>query len=123
MGKSWCDRIIFEYFQLAQAASKRLQTKPGLTSVINPYYISPMYFWNQLQLVVGSEEDVHIRREVIALYVYALRDSTACQCQYISGSKGSSRNDEIKQRASQAAHILFIMLSPSSGKWSLDYVS
>ncbi|XP_052702548.1 uncharacterized protein LOC128179091 [Crassostrea angulata] len=88
MGKSLCDRIIFELFQRAQAASKRLQTKPGLTSEINPYYISPIYFWNQLQLAVGSEEDVHIRREVIALYVYALRDSTAYQCQYISGSKG-----------------------------------
>lgn len=29
MGKSLCDRIIFELFQRAQAASKRLQTKPG----------------------------------------------------------------------------------------------
>lgn len=60
----------------------------GLTSgKNNPFYVNPKYFWDQLQLVIDTEEDVHIRREVIELYVYALFDSSK-SCDYMSGSKG-----------------------------------
>ena len=37
-------------------------------------------------MVIGTEEDVHIRREVITLYMYALCVSNSCD--YMSGSKG-----------------------------------
>lgn len=61
--------------------------KKGRTSKrCKQFYINPKIFWDQLQLVIGSEEDVHIRREVIELYVYALRGSTSWE--YMSGSKG-----------------------------------
>nr|XP_034325530.1 uncharacterized protein LOC109617696 [Crassostrea gigas] len=86
MGKSLCDPIIFELYQWAWTAFKRPQTRPGRNSKrCNPFYINPKNFWDQLQLVIGTEEDVHIRREVIALYVYALRSTS---CEYMTGSKG-----------------------------------
>uniref|UniRef100_A0A8W8I4C1 Mab-21-like HhH/H2TH-like domain-containing protein n=1 Tax=Magallana gigas TaxID=29159 RepID=A0A8W8I4C1_MAGGI len=87
MGKSVYDGIIFFLFQQARRTSKRPQTMPGLNSrKYDPFYINPKYFWEQLQLVIGTEEDVHIRREVITLYMYALCGSNSCD--YMSGSKG-----------------------------------
>uniref|UniRef100_A0A8W8I376 Mab-21-like HhH/H2TH-like domain-containing protein n=2 Tax=Magallana gigas TaxID=29159 RepID=A0A8W8I376_MAGGI len=59
----------------------------GLSSErYNPLYINPKKCWDQLQLVIGTEEDVHIRREVNALYVYAFC-LPSCR-EYLSGSKG-----------------------------------
>lgn len=49
--------------------------------------LSPNHFWKQLQLVIGTEEDVHIRREVNDIYMYAL-NSSYHTCEYMSGSKG-----------------------------------
>lgn len=57
------------------------------TGKYNSFYVSPKRFWDQIQLVIGTEKDVHIRREVIALYMYALCDSSK-SCDYMSGSKG-----------------------------------
>nr|XP_034326962.1 uncharacterized protein LOC109620908 isoform X2 [Crassostrea gigas] len=87
MEKVEFDQLSFELFQWARMAYKRKQTIPGLTSgEYNSFYINPKYFWDQLQLVIGTEEDVHVRREVIALYMYALCGSNSCD--YMSGSKG-----------------------------------
>lgn len=84
MGKGVVDQIFFELFQRDRTAFKRI---PGLTSgKYNPLYINPKYFWDQLQFVIGTKEDVQIRREVIELYVNAYRLSTCSE--YISGSKG-----------------------------------
>lgn len=49
--------------------------------------LSPHHFWKQLQLVIGTKEDVHIRREVNDIYMYALNSSHHI-CEYMSGSKG-----------------------------------
>ncbi|XP_065944800.1 uncharacterized protein [Magallana gigas] len=87
MEKAVYNGIIFSLFQQARMTSKRLQTMPGLNSrKYDPFYINPKYFWEQLQMVIGTEEDVHIRREVITLYMYALCGSNSCD--YMSGSKG-----------------------------------
>eukprot|EP00105_Crassostrea_gigas_P035705 XP_019919853.1 PREDICTED: uncharacterized protein LOC109617696 [Crassostrea gigas] len=82
MGKSLGDSMIFELYQWARTAFKRPQTRPGR----NSERCNPKNFWDQLQSVIGTEEDIQIRREVIALYVYANRSSTYCE--YMSGSKG-----------------------------------
>lgn len=44
-------------------------------------------FWEQLNLAVGTEEDVKIRREVNELYVYALGESQRYR-EYLGGSQG-----------------------------------
>lgn len=46
---------------------------------------SPEHFWERLQLAVGTEEDVHIRREVNAIYMNSLCASQSCD--YMSGTK------------------------------------
>lgn len=49
-------------------------------------YRNPDLLWKPLQFVVGTEEDVQIRREVVALYMHTLCDDNTCD--YTSGSKG-----------------------------------
>lgn len=46
---------------------------------------SPEHFWERLQLAVGTEEDVHIRREVSAVYMYSLCAFQSCD--YCLGAK------------------------------------
>lgn len=43
---------------------------------------NPNYFWKQLQLVIGTNEDVQIRREVNEMYMYALNVSHQT-CEYM----------------------------------------
>lgn len=44
-------------------------------------------FWSQLLVLIGTEEDVQIRRDVNDIYTYALCDNQKT-CDYMSGSKG-----------------------------------
>lgn len=44
-------------------------------------------FWSQLLVLIGTEENVQIRRDVNDIYTYALCDNTKT-CDYMSGSKG-----------------------------------
>lgn len=52
--------------------------KGFISGQYNPFYINPKDFWDQQQLAIGTEEDVHIRREVIALYMNALCGLNSC---------------------------------------------
>lgn len=48
---------------------------------------NPNDFWKKLQFVIGTKEDVQIRRDVNEIYMYALNSSHQTH-EYMSGSKG-----------------------------------
>lgn len=48
---------------------------------------NPNHFWKKLQFVIGTKEDVQIRRDVNEIYMYALNSSHQTH-DYMSGSKG-----------------------------------
>lgn len=57
------------------------------TKKFNIHCKTPEQFWSQLLVLIGTEEDVQIRRDVNDIYTYALCDDTKT-CDYMSGSKG-----------------------------------
>lgn len=74
---------------------------------------NPNLFWNKLQLVIGTNEDVQIRREVNEMYMYALNVSHQT-CEYMSGSKGEGFLFSWSDIDVMASRILFTISMESS---------
>lgn len=74
---------------------------------------NPNLFWKKLQLVIGTNEDVQIRREVNEMYMYALNVSHQT-CEYMSGSKGEGFLFSWSDIDVMASRILFTISMESS---------